>query len=615
MRWGAARVAGLALLLVSSGAALALSLDHFGALWLPGCGAGRGCAEAAASAWARVPGVNWPTAFLGLAYFLGLLAIWLTVGAGVPAALRQLVRLGVLISLGYLAIMTVERRWCPYCLAAHAGNLGFWIVVERGRRAPSAGLRALATVTVVFVVASGALGLVEWGQRRAVAVAAEQELTASIGQLTAAGAPAGVSSGVSAAPDPQGAAPSGETERAAPRPATGQGFSGRYRLGPERAAIRIVTFSDYQCPVCRQIEKDIEQVLQQRRDVSFSFKHFPRNSDCNRKATTQAHRNACWAARAAEAAGMLRGSDGFWQMHFWLFENHGSFTAEKLREALRGFGYDPDEFTRLMTAEQTLERVRQDVEEAVALGIYQTPTIFINGVELRGWNAPRAIARAVGELAATNPPALTAEHDRPPAALEKLIGDWRAEQSFHIPVTPDFRSSGPPDATVRVVIFGDYQHDGTAQVDAVLRRELAARRDLRYEFRYFPFNKDCNPVVATETKYPHACRAAQAAEAAGRLGGAAAYWKLHAWLMENQRPFDDAALQAAAGEVGISVDGLLAEMAKAEVAAAVVEDARLGQRCKATAVPTVFVNGRKVAVVMHEGQSVLPQIIEAAAAP
>ena len=108
--------------------------------------------------------------------------------------------------------------------------------------------------------------------------------------------------------------------------------------GPFEASIRIVFFSDYQCPDCRRVEAEIRALVSERDDISLSAKHFPLCTDCNRHITKSPHPNACWAARAAEAAGILRGNEGFWQMHYWLFDRSGSFTGAELQAGLSEIG-------------------------------------------------------------------------------------------------------------------------------------------------------------------------------------------------------------------------------------------------------------------------------------
>ncbi len=603
-------VGGILLLAVCVISSTMLALEHLGGLSLPGCGEGSACAEAAASVWGKVPYINWPVSFLGLAYFLGLLGVWLSARRGIPGGVHYLVRFGVLISLAFIVVMIVGEHVCQYCVATHVGNFVFWIIIERAGGVKAGSVRALATLAVVFLVCSGVLGMTNWQQRKAAELKAEEELASSTEAIIAATSQRVETPGEVAEPVVEAAESVEEPARA--DAATG-GFTGRYRLGPEKAAIRVVMVSDYQCTECRRIENEVARLFRQRDDMSVSFKHFPMCSDCNRITKRRAHPNACWAARAAETAGILNGNDAFWEMHFWLFSQRGSFTREPLRAQLRKFGYEIAEFERIMMSDETLEPVKADIEEAIRLGIWFTPTIFINGVELRGWEATNAVARAVRRLAATNPVPMTAARDHPPPAVEKLIGDWRGRPLKRIPPGVAFRSLGPEDATARVVMFGDYLQSGTAETDAVIRAVVAERGDVRYEYRHFPFNKECNPTVKRETDFPHSCRAARAGEAAGRLAGAEGYWKMHVWLLENQESFSDEALRAAAGAMGIDSAALLAEMEKPATGAAVSEDTRVGGRVDATSVPSLYINGRRVPRWKLEGETILPQIIEEAA--
>jgi protein-disulfide isomerase len=390
----------------------------------------------------------------------------------------------------------------------------------------------------------------------------------------------------------------------------GEPFTGRYRLGPADAPIRLVVFSDFQCPDCRRFEQQVRSVFAERTDMSVSHKHHPFCSDCNPFVKRNMHPNACWAARAAEAAGMLRGNDGFWHMHRWLFDRGGSFTDAEIKQALAGFGYDVAEFIRVMQSPETLELVQADIFEARDLGIHRTPMVFINGVELRGWHVPTALKTAVERLAATNPPRGTPEQDRPEDAFDKYVTDWRLEQAFALPPDVPERTIGPADAAADVVLWGDYEEPITGSADRLLRGILAKRDDMRYTFRHYPINESCNSVAA-RTLHAHACDAAKAAEAAGTLGGDEGYWAMHEWIMANQRNLGDEALLQAAVELGYDETAFLAAMNSPEAARAITVDATAGKRMGLTGVPLIYVNGKKIPRWRKEG--VLDAIIEEAA--
>ena len=238
--------------------------------------------------------------------------------------------------------------------------------------------------------------------------------------------------------------------------------------------------SDYQCPDCRGIESQVRRIMERRSDVSLSAKHHPFSTKCNDNVSKDLHPNSCWAARAAETAGILHGNEGFWRMHYWLFDRGGSFTEPELNAQLGQWGWDRVEFKRVMLSDRTLQLIKQDIQEAMSLGLYTTPMIFINGVEVRGWTVPNALAKAVDAVAATNPPPGDASHDRPPPAREKYIGDWRAQPALNLPRDAREWTTGPSDASIRVVAWGDYQEPYTAKADIKLRgpRRVARRHEL-----------------------------------------------------------------------------------------------------------------------------------------
>ncbi len=620
---------------VSAAASLLLVFEHLGGLSLPGCGPGGACEQAARSVWGRIKlgSFEWPTSYLGLTYFLAVLVAWVVAQAAVPRTFRYLVRLGALISLGFCAIIVFERMLCQYCLAAHAGNFAFWIMLESTRRRPPRSGLAWSSLLVAFAIISGGLGLLDWQHRAHVRLQAERELAESTESIiqrshpqptqpTTAPATRPTASMPATQPAPTAPAPA-TTAAPASRPAAEPPFAGRYRHGPESAPIRIVMFTDYQCQDCYNIEtQQLRKLLAERNDVAISIKHFPFCRECNPFVDRDLHQNACWAARAAEAAGILWGAEGFWKLHEWLFAHRGVFeTTAALEAGIRELGYDPKGFVETMSGPETLRRVQADAQEARALGLYFTPMIFINGVELKGWYAPNALLRTVAQVTASNPPAQTAADDHPPLAHEKYIADWRDQSVQKMP--PDTRTwvLGPADAAVKIVLWGDYQEPYTAEADRVIRAFVGRRGDTSYAFRHFPFNSDCNPQLK-ERRFPQACKASQAAEAAGQLGGNDAYWKMHAWLMEHQKDFSDETLKAAATTMGLDADALLAASNAPEVQAAIAEDVKAGQQFPSLrwgmpsgihSIPSIFINGRYVPRIRLDNRLVLDDILNAAA--
>lgn len=621
-----------ALIAVAIVAAAFLTVQHFGAR-MPGCGPQSGCASLEATSWGKVPGIGWPTPFLGLAYFLALFVGWLVTAGRLPRPLIWIIRTAAAASIGFLLVMLILRKVCPYCVAIHVANLGFVGIVERSRlharpassperssgagkksaesgakMRPSAPARSLGTITaaaaIAFVVTTAVLAAANSRHEKGRLAKAEAERQTSSQKIVE------------------------QTQQADPNQLIDmwgtRGFTGRYRIGPEASSIRIVMLTDYQCPDCKRVEEEVEQILATRKDVSLSIKHFPMCMEarpgvpCNKYAKENMHPNACWAARAAEAAGILKGDDGFWQMHRWLFANSGNFNGKTLNAALTGFGYDPTAFWAVMNGPETLNRVYADIEEGVALGLHYTPMIFVNAVEFRGWQVPGALSRTVIEVAAQNPPPMKATADRPPVGDQKYINDWKEQTPRSIPPDTNALTYGVPKsdkAAADVVLFGDYQEPFCAEMDKAIRDFLFQHPEagIRYTFRHYPIDPKVNPAlpakVRPEAIHPLAGRAAQAAEAARLLGGNAAYRQMHAWLMSNQKTFSDETLRAAAGKMGLNAAALFDAMNKPEVAAAIAEDARAAQKIGLTGVPMVLIDSRWVPRTMRDEENIVLRIL------
>lgn len=646
---------GFIALLTATVASAALVLDYFDAANLPGCGADGGCAEATNSAWGKVPGWGLPVSAVGLAYFAALLLGWLFSAGRVGWSLRGLIWLAGFLSLVYLAVMWFHGWLCPYCLTTHVANLALVFATERSFRP----LRMFTTPTLatagVFAVSLATLGGLDFSHRRQLDAVAEQLRRSSAEEIiqrskqtpatapevaapNERGTPLGehattqpanrtLGNATGATPVPQQAtgvmgAPQKELQPQVQTPPQQRLFTGRYRMGPEKAPIRIVMFTDYQCPDCRIRERELAELMQSRQDMSVSIKHFPFCAACN-PGVPDLHKNACWAARAAEAAGILGGPEAFWKMHQWLFARQGKFeTKEQLAEGIRAAGLEVEPFVQLMqNGKLPLEHIAADIAEAKALGIDRTPMIFVNGVELKGWQAPRALVTTVEQVAAANPPAAGPEVDQPLTAADRFVALWRDASPRTLPDDPSALSFGEAGSGPEIVLWSDYEEPETRAADRIIREfvasQSAAGRGGRYTFRHFPFAHRCNAVVAKEKGDPHkaACRMAAAAEAGGAIGDVEARRKLHVWLMQTGAAYTDEKLRSATPELGVDAEKLLAQMDVPATAAAIQQDVRAAQDVGLQSIPWLFVNGKLVTRASYEGQSVLPRVLEEAARP
>lgn len=579
-----------------------LVLAHFQGIDLPGCGAGSGCASAAASKFGTLPVVGLPTSFLGVAYFAGLLAAWLTERRGAGTALRWMSRAGAVAAVLLLFAMVNGGWFCAYCVTAHAGAILAWIAAERSGRELNAGRWQPHAFVGAGLAAMVALAVADSGATKAGAKRAENRLAESEQRI--AEATASQSSATTTPPPPD------QTTVAAPPAAR---FEGRYRRGAESARVRVVLFTDYQCPDCKRIEGELAAILARSPGVAASIKLFPLNVDCNPHAPGQMHANACWAARAAEAAGIVGGVDGFWKMHSWLFARGGAFTDAELDAGLAQLGFPREAFLAAMTGPLVNERIAADVAEGMKLGIGQTPMIFINGVELKGWNVPNALERGVVAALSATPAASTAAADAPPDGAARFMADWRESPVQTIPEGELTHTTGPADAPIRVVIFGDYMEPSTLEADGLVRLFTTGERaNVRYSFVPFPVDKACNDFSQV-TLHPMSCRTSLAAEAAGVLDGPQGFWRMHEWLATNRESVSDASILGAAEHLGLDRSAFAEALSQPFLRNTISRNARLGNRLGLRSIPMIFVNGRQVARWKWENENLLGRILLEAA--
>jgi len=148
-----------------------------------------------------------------------------------------------------------------------------------------------------------------------------------------------------------------------------------------------------------------------------------------------------------------------------------------------------------------------------------------------------------------------------------------------VPVGPRDHATGPHDAPVTLVEYGDFQcpHCGRAYpIVKDIVRTLGAK--LRFVFRNFPLTRI----------HPEAEHAAEAAEAAGAQG---AFWQMHDRLFERQFALDDDHLIEYATELGLNAERIRGELEAGTYAGRVRDDFMSGVKSGVNGTPTFFING------------------------
>lgn len=145
-----------------------------------------------------------------------------------------------------------------------------------------------------------------------------------------------------------------------------------HTLGLATAKTVIIEYSDFQCPACEAYYPLVTKYLEEASSsVLFVYRHFP----------LPQHANAIPSAAAAEAA-HLQGK--FWEMYSQIFDNHTDWTELSDPTSVfvgyaKKIGLNVTKFTADMKDPAVLAKIQADLNEGRDIGIYQTPTFFVNG--------------------------------------------------------------------------------------------------------------------------------------------------------------------------------------------------------------------------------------------
>lgn len=345
-----------------------------------------------------------PVAFVGVLYY-SFLAVWL-IGVGSPSRERYwihcfplgMVAVGLLGSAGFTYIMFTETdAWCPWCLVTHILNLlvTVCLVLLWPRRLPQAQLapptpdaaarnetadpaalpparrphpsfrQVLATVLALGLAFFGLSALTGLQVQRQVTKNTTDQLLQVVERMK------------------------GDGRKMLRRYQREEKFEITLRdddplhpsYQPGERAVKIVVFSDFQCPYCGKVAEFLDKEVPSLFDnhVRIVFKHYPMNKDCNGNLSRTLHKYSCYTSALAEAARIQNGNDAFWAAHDYLFEHRRDVKNLNIAPFSEALGLDPEQVKTDMNSKESAQRIWEDVNEGKACKIRGTPSVFVSG--------------------------------------------------------------------------------------------------------------------------------------------------------------------------------------------------------------------------------------------
>ena len=138
-------------------------------------------------------------------------------------------------------------------------------------------------------------------------------------------------------------------------------------LGNPDAKIKMITFSDFECPYCKTFHETMLKITDEyAKDgrVAWTMRHFPVHGE-----PTQIK------AVANECAGSLGNDIKFWEMTEKIFETtpNGWITVADLPSIAESIGLDKDAFESCLKNQNIIDKVQTDFQEGIDLGVTGTP--------------------------------------------------------------------------------------------------------------------------------------------------------------------------------------------------------------------------------------------------
>jgi protein-disulfide isomerase len=162
-------------------------------------------------------------------------------------------------------------------------------------------------------------------------------------------------------------------------------LEGEPMIGNASANVTVVEFGDYQCPYCKQFDQQVFPQLEENYidtgQVKFYYVNYAFLGD-----------DSTEAAVASECVYNQANTTQFWDFHHAVFDNQGRehsgwVTTDSIMEIARDSteGLDYDGLRSCISGSSTSSEVQSDKRMGQANGVTGTPSIFVNGEQLRGF--------------------------------------------------------------------------------------------------------------------------------------------------------------------------------------------------------------------------------------
>jgi len=144
------------------------------------------------------------------------------------------------------------------------------------------------------------------------------------------------------------------------------------KLGQPDSDVTIVAFIDFECPFCKRSHPTFNKIIDQYTPgIQIVFKHLP---------LVSIHPNSLSAAHAAACADE---QGKFWPYYDLLFSGDLLDESTYIYYA-NSISLDTNKFSNCLSSQTYAKDIKEDLDDAISLGVRGTPTYFLNGKKIEG---------------------------------------------------------------------------------------------------------------------------------------------------------------------------------------------------------------------------------------
>ncbi len=143
--------------------------------------------------------------------------------------------------------------------------------------------------------------------------------------------------------------------------------AGDHIRGNPQAPIKIVEFSDFECPFCARLHITLDRIIKENEDVAWIYRHFPLTT----------HARAFSAAIASECIARSGGNSDFWDFTDTAFKNQRKLDNAFYTSFVNRAEIDSNIFATCLKDSEIIKEIERDLTEVALMGGRGTPHVIV----------------------------------------------------------------------------------------------------------------------------------------------------------------------------------------------------------------------------------------------